>query len=108
MSTVTAVNEENFDTEVLASPVPVVVDFWADWCRPCHAIAPILEQIAEEHPDTLKIVKLNIDENPSRAEEYEVSSIPTLKVFVDGAVDATLIGAKPRRDLERELAAYLS
>ncbi|HZK05812.1 MAG TPA: thioredoxin [Actinomycetaceae bacterium] len=107
MSSAPAVTEESFDAEVLQSPIPVLVDFWAEWCAPCRALSPILERIAEERDGKLKIVKLNIDENPFLAERYQISSIPALTVFVDGEPATTIIGARPKPILEAELAEYL-
>ncbi len=97
-----AVTEQNFDDEVLASEGPVLVDFWAEWCGPCHAIAPVLDQIAEERSD-LKVVKLNIDEQPAVAQRYGVMSIPTLILFKDGEPAAAAVGAMPKSMLEERL-----
>jgi thioredoxin 1 len=96
------VTEQTFETEVLGSEQPVLVDFWAEWCGPCHAIAPVLDQIAAERGD-LKVVKLNIDEEPAVAQRYGVMSIPTLILFKDGEPAAAAIGARPKGDLERQL-----
>jgi thioredoxin 1 len=97
-----AVTEQNFDEQVLGSDQTVLVDFWAEWCGPCHAVAPVLDQIAEERSD-LKIVKLNIDEEPAIAQRYGVMSIPTLILFKDGEPAAAAVGAMPKSMLEERL-----
>ena len=96
------VTEESFDKQVLESEQPVLVDFWAEWCGPCHAIAPVLDQMAQERSD-LKIVKLNIDEEPAVAQRYGVMSIPTLILFKDGEPAAAAVGAMPKSMLEERL-----
>jgi len=97
-----AVTATSFDSEVLESEGPVLVDFWAEWCGPCHAIAPVLDQIAAERSD-LKVVKLNIDEEPALAQRYGVMSIPTLILFKDGEPAAAAVGAMPKSMLEERL-----
>jgi len=101
------VTDATFADEVLASDKPVLVDFWAEWCGPCRQVAPILEEIGSEHADKLEIVKLNIDENPATAAKYGVVSIPTMNVYQNGEVVKTIVGAKPKRALLRDLEGVL-
>ena len=102
MGATKATTDATFDTDVLSNDKPVLVDFWAEWCGPCHAIAPVLDQIAEERDD-LKIVKLNIDEQPAVAQRFGVMSIPTLILFKDGEPAAAAVGAMPKSMLEERL-----
>ena len=97
------VTEATFEDEVLNSETPVLVDFWAEWCGPCHAIAPVLEKIAEERKDDLKLVKVNIDNEQALSLRYGVMSIPTMILFKDGAPAAAAVGAQPKASLERTL-----
>ncbi len=99
--------DANFDENVKASDVPVLVDFWAEWCGPCKMIAPVLEEIAEEHAGKVRIAKLNIDDNLDVTRRFDVMSIPTLILFKDGEPKARLIGAKPKGALVEEISAYL-
>jgi thioredoxin 1 len=100
---VKTVTDATFEEEVLKSDKPVLVDFWAEWCGPCRMIAPSLEAIADEYGDKIQIVKLNIDENPNTAAKYGVMSIPTLNVYQGGDVAKTIVGAKPKAALVRDL-----
>jgi thioredoxin 1 len=106
--TITEVTDANFQAEVIESEVPVLVDFWAPWCGPCRMVAPVLAEIGEEKGDSLKIVKLNVDENQQTAMAYEVLSIPTLILFKHGTIAKKVIGAYPKRKLEAELEPVLA
>jgi thioredoxin 1 len=99
----TAATESTFDQEVLASETPVLVDFWAEWCGPCHAVSPILEKIVEERNGELKLVKVNIDEEQELARRYGIMSIPAMIIFKDGEPAAGAVGAQPKGALERAL-----
>lgn len=108
MSSARDVTDQNFAAEVLGSEKPIMVDFWAEWCGPCRAVSPILDQIATEHSDKIDVVKLNVDDNPETAMKYQITSIPTMKVFRAGEVVKTVIGAKPKPALEADLQEFLA
>ena len=101
------VTDASFDADVLKSPHPVIVDFWAEWCGPCRMVAPILEEIANEYDGTITVAKLNVGENPKTAASYGITSIPTLNVYSGGDVVKTIIGAKPKAALLSDLQPFL-
>ena len=98
-----SITTHEFDTEVLKSETPVIVDFWAEWCGPCRAVSPILDQIADERGAELRVVKVHIDEEPELAQRYGILSIPTIVLFKGGEPAAAAIGAQPKRMLEQSL-----
>ena len=101
------VTDASFADDVLGSGVPVLVDFWATWCGPCRMVAPVLEEIAGEHSDKIKIAKLDVDANPTVARDYQVLSIPTLILFKGGEPVKQIVGAKPKAALLADLSDYL-
>jgi thioredoxin 1 len=103
----TTLTDITFDEEIAGSAEPVLVDFWAEWCGPCHMIAPILEEIASDQAGKIKIAKLNVDDNPDIARRFDVMSIPTLIVFKDGQPVQRMVGAKGKGQLLQELSPYL-
>ncbi len=104
---ITHLSDANFDEEISSSSEPVLVDFWAEWCGPCKMIAPVLEEIASEKADSLRIAKLNVDEAQNVARRFEVMSIPTLILFKDGQPVKRVVGAKPKQALLDDLSEFI-
>jgi thioredoxin 1 len=104
----TPVTDAEWTNEVLESDKPVLVDFWAEWCGPCRMVGPIVDEIADENGDKIKVLKLNVDENPNTAREYGVMSIPTLLVFKGGQPEKRIVGAKAKTALLGDLADYVA
>jgi thioredoxin 1 len=101
------VTDATFAEDVLGSEKTVLVDFWAEWCGPCRLVSPVLEEIAAEHSEKIVVAKLNIDENPATARDYQVMSIPTMSVFSGGKVVKSIVGARPKSAILADLADYL-
>jgi thioredoxin 1 len=107
MGNTTTVTDATFQQDVLGSDKTVVVDFWAEWCGPCKMVSPVLDEIAGEHADKITVAKLNIDENPQTARDYQIMSIPTMSVFSGGKLVKSIVGAKPKAALLSDLKDYL-
>lgn len=107
MADVVNVSDSDFESEVLNADQPVLVDFWAEWCAPCRAIAPIVKEIADDNGEKLKVVKMNIDESPATPGTYGIRSIPTILVFKDGQVAGQLVGARPKGDFQEMVDGVL-
>jgi thioredoxin 1 len=107
MTNVNTVTDSEFKESVLDSDTPVLVDFWAEWCVPCHMVSPVVEEIGQDKGDALKVVKLNIDENPQATRDYGVMSIPSLILFKGGQEVARVIGAKPKDQILRDIEPHL-
>jgi thioredoxin 1 len=105
--TAKATSQATWDQDVLQAEGTVLVDFWAEWCGPCRMVAPVLDQIQSENPEKITILKLNVDENPELAMKYQITSIPAMKVFAGGEERKTIIGAKPKFALEKDLAEFI-
>lgn len=101
------VTDSNFDQTVLKSEQPVMVDFWAPWCGPCRALAPVVDELATSYQGKVKVTKLNVDNNPSTANRYQVTGIPTLLIFKNGQLQDQLVGYKPKEEIERALTRHL-
>lgn len=107
MATISELTEATFSEEINGASEAVVVDFWAEWCGPCKAVAPVLEEIAGDHPDKLRVAKVNVDEHPGLAQQFQVMSIPTLILFKDGEEVQRVVGAKGKAQLLEDFSAVL-
>jgi thioredoxin 1 len=107
MSAIKDVTDDSFQADVLDNPRPVIVEYWAEWCGPCRMVGPVLAEIAEEHADKLDVVKLNIDENPTTAQRYQIMAVPMMNVFSGGQVVKQVLGAKPKSALLRDFSDFI-
>ena len=107
MSKPVTIEEDNFDLEVLQSKIPVLVDFWAQWCGPCRMVAPVVEELAEEYEGRISFGKVDVDQNPKIASQFGIMSIPTLLIFKDGSPVSNIVGFRPKAELKRSLDAVL-
>ena len=107
MSTPIHVTDVEFKEKILNSEIPVVVDFWAEWCGPCRMVAPILDDLAKEYDGKITVAKVNVDENPNSAMEYGVRGIPTMLFFKDGEIKETLVGARPKANIESVISSIV-
>jgi thioredoxin 1 len=108
MGAISEVTDKEFEIEILQSEKPVLVDFWADWCVPCHMVSPVVEEIGIDKAEKMRVAKLNVDDNPESAQRYGVMSIPTLILFIGGEERARVVGAKPKEAILREIEGHLS
>jgi thioredoxin 1 len=104
---VESINEQNFESKVIESDVPVIVDFWAEWCGPCRMVSPVLESIAETRGESVKVVKVNVDENRTLAQRFGITGIPTIMLFHEGQTKGTIVGARPRADFDQMIDKVL-
>jgi len=107
MSKPVTIDDSNFEQLVLQSEIPILVDFWAPWCRPCLMVAPILDELAEEYGDRITVARLDVDQNPKTASRYSIMSIPTMLIFKKGEPVSQIVGFKPKQELKRSLDTAL-